>query len=109
MARSGGGLAVHVGVDVLAGPPRSGFRPLRSGRDTVARVSRLCAAGGISTQRSLLDEQGTRRRALDTLAETAGRLEPRGLLVLTFSGHSNRDNAAWCLYDGPVGFRDLAA
>lgn len=37
-------------------------------------------------------------------------LAPDGLLVLTYSGHSDRGerDTEWCLYDGTLGFQELA-
>jgi hypothetical protein len=110
------GQAVHIGADVLASPRHRDWPPTRSSRDTVARMTRLCTAVGIPRQQQLLGVDATRDRVLGAITEAATDLHPDGLLVLTFSGHSERrepDNhgrrdTRWCLHDDALELRELA-
>jgi hypothetical protein len=110
------GLAVHVGADVLASPPHPNWPPTRSSRDTVARMARLCESAGISRQHHLRGAHATRDRVRSAITRTATDLHPDGLLVLTFSGHSDRGelddhghrDTRWCLHDGTLAFGELA-
>lgn len=110
------GLAVHIGADVLASPRHRDWPSTRSARDTVARMTRLCAAVGIPRQEQLLGTEATRDRVRGAITRAAAGLSPGGLLVLTFSGHSDRgepDNhgqrdTGWCLHDDTLAFGELA-
>ncbi len=95
-------IAVHVGAD-LFDPPRYArwARPL-SVRDSVDRMTRLCTAAGVGTQRQLVGAEATRETVRDAIAEAVAGY---GRLVLTFSGHSERavpgeHGGGWCLRDG---------
>jgi hypothetical protein len=96
--------AVHIGADVLTHPRHAAWaRPL-SCRDTVARLSRLCQAAGIGAQRTLLGADATAGRACAALAGAAAGTGPGGVLVVTFSGHSEcpvpgGHGGGWCLHD----------
>jgi hypothetical protein len=95
---------VHIGADVLAHPRHARWaRPL-SCRDTVERLSRLCQAAGIRAQQALLGPDATTGRARAAIAGTAASISPGGLLIVTFSGHSERPvpgehDGGWCLHD----------
>ena len=110
------GLAVHIGADVLASPRYRDWPATRSSRDTVARMTGLCTAVGIARQHRLLGADATRDRVRGAISRAATDLHPDGLLVLTFSGHSDRgepdDNSqrdsSWCLHDDNLAFGELA-
>src|SRR6185503_3161387 len=79
-------------------------------RDTVDRLSRLCQAAGVRAQQALLGPDATTGRVR---AAVAG-IGPGGLLVLTFSGHSERPvpgehNGGWCLHDRALRHVETAA
>jgi hypothetical protein len=73
-------------------------------------MSRLCAAAGIQNQHCLVGEQATADNVRVALTHAARDIDPHGLLVLTFTGHSDRrlrDERGeritqWCLYDRGV-------
>src|SRR5207248_6184616 len=113
---SGTGLAIHIGADVLASPRYLRWPPSRPCRDTIERMSRLCTAAGIPTQHHLLGVDACVGRVRGALAEAAANLDPSGLLVVTFAGHSERGepdeqgnrDIGWCLYDGTLPLRETA-
>jgi hypothetical protein len=98
---------VHIGADVLRHPRHAAWaRPL-SCRDTAARLSRVCQAAGIRAQQTLLGPQATTGQVRAALAGTAAGIGPGGLLVVTFSGHSERPvpgehDGGWCLHDAAL-------
>jgi hypothetical protein len=98
---------VHIGADVLKHPRHARWaRPL-SCRDTVERLSRVCQAAGIRAQQTLLGPDATTSRACAAIADSAASIGPGGLLVLTFSGHSERPvpgehGGGWCLQDAAL-------
>ena len=104
---------MHIGADVLAHPRHARWaRPL-SCRDTVERLSRLCQAAGIGPQRALLGPDATTGRARAAIAGAAAATGPGGLLVVTFSGHSERPvpgghDGGWCLHDGALRHAETA-
>jgi Caspase domain len=106
--------AVHIGADVLAHPRHAAWaRPL-SCRDTAERLSRLCQAAGIRAQQTLFGPDATTRRARAAIADSAAGVSPGGLLVLTFSGHSERPvpgehDGGWCLHDQALRHAETAA
>lgn len=106
--------AVHIGADVLTHPRHAAWvRPL-SCRDTVQRLSRLCRAAGIRAQQALLGPDATTDRARTAIAASAEGIGPGGLLVLTFSGHSERPvpgehDGGWCLHDAALRHVETAA
>ena len=82
--------AVHIGADVLAHPRHARWaRPL-SCRDTAERLSRVCRAAGIGAQQTLLGADATTGRVRAAIAASAAATGPGGVLVVTFSGHSER-------------------
>ena len=96
--------AVNIGADVLTHPRHARWaRPL-SCRDTAERLSCLCRAAGIAAQQTLLGPDATTGRACTAIAASAASTGPGGLLVVTFSGHSERPvpgehGGGWCLHD----------
>lgn len=96
--------AVHIGADDLRHPRHARWaRPL-SCRDTVGRLSRLCQAAGVRAQQTLLGPDATTGRVRAAIEGSAAGTGPGGLLVLTFSGHSERPvpgehDGGWCLHD----------
>jgi hypothetical protein len=105
--------AVHIGADVLRHPRHAAWaRPL-SCRDTVERLSRLCQAAGIRAQQVLLGPDATTAPARTAIAAAAAGTGPGGLLVLTFSGHSERPvpgahDGGWCLHDAALRHAETA-
>ena len=97
------GLAVYVGAG--------------TGRDPLERASRLAAAAGITRQRQLLGTHASLAEVIGALRRAAAELDPRGRLLLTFSGHSDRVRAvrdgppevAWRLSDGTLPLSEVAA
>ena len=90
------GLAIHVGTGDC--------------RDALERTSRLAAAAGITRQRTLPGVHAGRAEVIEGLRRGAAGLDPRGHLLLAFTGHSDRGRAglgrppevAWCLSGGPL-------
>jgi len=86
-------------------------------RDALERTSRLAAAAGITRQRTLLGARASRAEVIGALRRGAAGLDPRGHLLLAFTGHSDRGRAAlgrppevaWCLPDGALPLTEVAA
>ena len=106
--------AVHIGADALRHPRHAAWaRPL-SCRDTVERLSRLCQTAGVRAQQALLGPDATTARVRVAIAGAAAAVGPGGLLVLTFSGHSERPvpgehDGGWCLHDAALRHVETAA
>jgi hypothetical protein len=106
--------AVHIGADDLRHPRHAAWaRPL-SCRDTVERLSRLCQAAGVRDQQALLGPDATTGRVRAAIAGAAAGTGPGGLLVVTFSGHSERPapgehDGGWCLHDAALRHVETAA
>ena len=106
--------AVHIGADELRNPRHAAWaRPL-SCRDTAERLSRLCQAAGIRDQQALLGPDATTGRVRAAITGAAAGTGPGGLLVLTFSGHSERPvpgehDGGWCLHDAALRHVETAA
>jgi hypothetical protein len=110
------GLAVHIGADVLASPRHARWPAVRSCRDTLDRTTRLAAAAGITRQRQLLGARASRAEVTAALRRAAAELDPHGHLLLTFTGHSDRERTSpheppdigWCLHDGALPLAEVA-
>jgi hypothetical protein len=106
--------AVHIGADVLTHPRHARWaRPL-SCHDTVERLSRVCQAAGVPAQQSLLGPDASTGGVRAAIAGAAASTGPGGLLVLTFSGHSERPvpgehDGGWCLHDAALRHAETAA
>src|SRR5262245_47320379 len=104
--------ALHIGTDCRATPRHQRWPPVVCAGDSTARMSRLCAAAGIETQRSLLGAEATCATVRAALACAAAELDRHGLFVLTFIGHSEREQSLadtrWCLHDGALPLEELA-
>jgi hypothetical protein len=111
------GLAIHVGADVMTTPEHVPWPGVRSCRDTLERTSRLAAAAGITRQRRLLGLRASRAGVRHALRHAAAELDPRGHLLVTFTGHSDRalppgdgpPEVSWSLYDGALPLAQVAA
>jgi hypothetical protein len=103
--------AIHIGADELAWPGHAHLCRLHSCRDTLARMTRPAHAAGIQEQHWLAGTQATCAAVAETLERGATTLAPDGLLVVTFSGHTewNHDQAFWCLHDGKFPLGEMAA
>ena len=107
-------IAIHICADVLTTEPYRRWSTLVASRDTVQTIEAMSRDAGIAEHVRLTGEQATceaLRAALD--AATTG-LDDDGLLVLTFSGHTERGDGPieatrWCLADGPIGVAEVAA
>jgi hypothetical protein len=110
------GLAIHVGADVTTTPEHVHWPGARSCRDTLERTSRLAAAAGITRQRRLLGLRASRAGLRHALRHAAAELDPRGHLLLAFTGESDRGRAtfgrppevAWRLSDGTLSLTEVA-
>jgi general stress protein CsbA len=103
--------AIHIGADALAWPGHAHMSVLRGCRDTLTRMMRLARAAGIQEQRCLAGTQATCAAVAETIACEATALAPDGLLVVTFSGHTEwkHDQTFWCLHDGEIPLGEMAA
>ena len=103
--------AIHIGADALAWPGHAHLCALSSCRDTLTRMTRLAHAAGIQEQRCLAGTQATCAAVAETIAHGATALAHDGLLVVTFSGHTEwkHDQTFWCLHDGEFPLGELAA
>jgi hypothetical protein len=105
--------AVHIGADLLVHPRHALWaRPL-SCRDTAGRLSRLCRAAGVPSQQTLLGPGATAGRARAAIAASAASIGPGGLLIVTFSGHSERPvpsehGGGGCLHDAALRHAETA-
>jgi hypothetical protein len=80
-------------------------------------MARICAAAGIADQRPVVGANATVDEVCRALAVAVARLDPHGLLVLTFTGHSDRRRRdehgrrvdEWCLYDGGLPLTEVSA
>ena len=105
--------AVHIGADDLRHARHAAWaRPL-SCRDTVEHLFRLCQAAGVRAQQALLGPDATTGRVRVAIAGAAAGIGPGGLLVLTFSGHSERPvpgghGGGWCLHDAALRHAETA-
>lgn len=106
-------LAIHVCADVeTAGLHRRWPAPAAA-RDTARRAQRICERAGVAEQRTLAGDQATAEALRDALEHAAAVLSEDGLLIVTFSGHTERgdgpiDTAHWCLVGGGLPLSQVA-
>lgn len=98
-------LAIHVCADAETTGLQRRWPPVFAARDTLQRAERICESAGVTEQRTLAGDQATAEALRDALAHAAVELINGGLLVLTFSGHTERgdgplETARWCLVGG---------
>jgi hypothetical protein len=108
-----GALAIHVCADMETTGLHRCWPPLTAVRDTVHRAQRICAHAGVAEQRTLDGDHATAEALRDALRHAAAALSADGVLVVTFSGHSERgdgpiETARWCLVGGPVTLSQIA-
>jgi hypothetical protein len=106
-------LAIHVCADAETAGLHRRWRPLIPARDTVQRAQRICEHAGVAEQRTLAGDQATAEALRDALGHAAAVLSADGLLVVTFSGHTERgdgpiETARWSLVGGGVTLSQLA-
>jgi hypothetical protein len=82
-------------------------------RDTAQRAVRMCERLGVLAQQTLTGEEATADAVLGALRDVGAVLADDGLLVLTFSGHTERgegpiESAHWCLVGGGVTLSQVA-
>lgn len=107
-------IAIHICADVLTTEPYRRWCALVASRDTCATLERLCGEAGIGEQLLLVGERATLGAVQGALDAATTELADDGLLVLTFSGHTERGNGPiedtrWCLADGPIRIAGVAA
>src|SRR5689334_11439575 len=98
-------LAIHVCADAETTGLRRNWPPAFAARDTLERAQRICECSGVIEQRTLAGDQATAEALGDALGHAAAVLINGGLLVVTFSGHTERgdgpiESARWCLVGG---------
>ena len=84
---------------------------------SVALIVAWAGAAGITHQHQLLGTSASRARIGHALREAAAGLDPRGHLLVAFTGHSDREPAdldeppgiGWCVHDGPLPLAEVAA
>jgi hypothetical protein len=106
-------LAIHVCADAETTGLRRRFPPPIATRDTVQRAQRICERSGVVDQRTLAGDQATAEALRDALDHAAAVLINGGLLVVTFSGHTERgdgpiETARWCLVGGSLTLAQIA-
>ena len=95
-------LAIHVCADAETSGLRRRWPPAFAAHDTVQRAQRICERSGVVEQRTLAGDQATAEALRGALDHAAAALINGGLLILTFSGHTERgdgpiETARWCL------------
>ncbi|HEX8107710.1 MAG TPA: hypothetical protein VF516_08265 [Kofleriaceae bacterium] len=106
-------LAIHVCADAETTGLRRHWPPAIAARDTVQRAQRICEHSGVVEQRTLAGDQATAEALRDALDHAAAVLINGGLLVVTFSGHTERgdgpiETARWCLVGGSLTLSQIA-
>ena len=106
-------LAIHVCADAETTGLRRPWPPVIAARDTLQRTQRICEHSGVVEQRTLAGDQATAEALRDALGHAAAVLINGGLLVLTFSGHTERgdgpiETARWCLVGGSLTLAQIA-
>jgi hypothetical protein len=106
-------LAIHVCADAETSGLRRRWPPAFAAHDTVQRAQRICERSGVIEQRTLAGDQATAEALRDALDHAAAILINGGLLVLSFSGHTERgdgplETARWCLVGGSLTLAQIA-
>jgi len=106
-------LAIHVCADAETTGLRRPWPPVIAARDTLQRAQRICERSGVVDQRTLAGDQATPEALRDALDHAAAVLINGGLLVVTFSGHTERgdgpiETARWCLVGGGMMLSQIA-
>lgn len=87
--------------------------PSHTAPDTTERAARICRRLGIVDQRTLAGKGATAGALRGAMRFASGKLASEGLLVLTFSGHTERgdgpiETARWCLVGGGLELEKIA-
>ncbi len=98
-------LAIHVCADRTSAHADRGWAPSIAAQDAVRTAARICDRLGIVEQQTLAGEQATTGAVLEALRQASSALTDRGLVVLSFAGHTDRGEgpigtARWRLFDG---------
>jgi hypothetical protein len=106
-------IAIHVCADAETTGRRRPWPPVIAARDTLQRAQRICEHSGVVEQRTLAGDQATPEALCDALGHAAAVLINGGLLVMTFSGHTERgdgpiETARWCLVGGGMMLSQIA-
>ena len=106
-------IAIHVCADAETTGLQRRWPPPAAARDTAQRAQRICEHAGVTEQRTLAGEQATAEALRKALGHAAAALSEDGLLVVTFSGHTERgdgpiDTARWCLVGGSLPLSQIA-
>jgi hypothetical protein len=107
--------ALHLCADVASTADSTDRRwpRLLAAPDTVRRTARICRRAGIAEQLTLRGEQATIAAVTGALQRIGETLTDSGLLVLTFSGHTERgegpiETTRWRLFDGGLELSQIA-
>jgi hypothetical protein len=106
-------LAIHVCADAETTGLHRSWPPPAAARDTAQRAQRICEHAGVAEQRTLAGGNATAEALRDALGHAAAVLREDGLLVVTFSGHTERGEgpigeARWCLVGGGLPLSQIA-
>ena len=106
-------IAIHVCGDGTTRGLRHQWPPSHTAPDTTERLVRICGQLGIAEQRRLAGDGATADAVRAALRAACATLASDGLLVLTFSGHTERgdgpiETARWCLTGGGLELAEIA-
>jgi hypothetical protein len=106
-------LAIHICSSTVTMGIRKCWQPSVASWDTTMRAVRICERLGIVEQQVLAGETATADSLLRGLLHARESISEDGLIVLTYSGHTERgdgpiETACWCLVDRAVQLSDIA-
>jgi len=106
-------LAIHLCADTATRGIRRQWPPAMAAPDTLRRLLQICEHAGIAEQQILRGDQATSEALLAALHDAGDVLGVDGVVVLTFSGHTERGDgpiatARWCLVGGGLELSQLA-
>lgn len=105
-------VSVHVGAGSLSMARHAGWPAVRAAGDAVARMAALGELAGCAAPLRLVDAGATRTAVCEAIAGAAREVAASGLLLISFAGHSEREESwadtRWCLHDGVLPLAELA-
>lgn len=103
--------SVHVGAGSLTMARHAGWPAVRAAADAVARMAALGESAGAASPRRLVASAANRAAVCAAIAAAAAEVDPGGLLLVSFAGHSEREatwaDTRWCLHDGVLPLAEL--